>query len=238
MSDPLQKTVESALGPLATELDEDTMQYVVSILEDTEGNTEEDLLETIVPLLEAYTDEDEDVVRGLCESLVKMVLHGVAEKEAAENAAQQTQLEGAVDMSQELERIEAEEAALRATASTKRQMKFQMNVAKVKPVKPKKKPNHHKRLPPAFPVSKMQFRRKNRYGAAKALGSAMHIRDFDLSFGGKTLLDNANMTVVYGRRYGLVGRYVCRAGGRWWWCGGSCICLHFSALRSLLRSCV
>src|SRR5690606_26082517 len=136
MSDPLHTVVQKALGTLAAELDEDTMQYVVSILEDTEGNTEEDLLQTIVPLLEAYTDEDESVVRARCEPLVRRVLHGVAVKEAAENAAQQTHLENVVDMSQDLERIEAEEAALRATASTKRQMRFQMNVTKVKPIKP------------------------------------------------------------------------------------------------------
>ncbi|CAG8437092.1 2271_t:CDS:2 [Funneliformis mosseae] len=44
------------------------------------------------------------------------------------------------------------------------------------------------------------------YTSTKGKVKDVKIENFDISFGGKRILTNANLTLVYGRRYGLVGR--------------------------------
>ncbi|CAH1758416.1 7783_t:CDS:10 [Entrophospora sp. SA101] len=44
------------------------------------------------------------------------------------------------------------------------------------------------------------------YTTTKGKVKDVKIENFDISFGGKRILTNANLTLVYGRRYGLVGR--------------------------------
>nr|CDS23258.1 ATP binding cassette sub family F [Echinococcus granulosus] len=58
-------------------------------------------------------------------------------------------------------------------------------------------------------VSQRSDRREKLYTAGIAKFTDLHVENFDISFGSRVLLQNANLHLSFGHRYGLIGRNGC-----------------------------
>jgi len=196
-------------------LDEDLSQYVESVLETSGEDFEsaDDIFEAIGAVLgEVANDKTEDDIKDLCDLLLhtlKPLSNG-----NAKNSGRKL-LDAPVHMGAEVAKNEIDEnlggnAWIQKVESnlrvdSKALEKAQQELAK----KAKKKDN-------APTVNTTRYR-SNEATASQVLskkaesGMALLTKDirlegFDVAFGEKVLLKNADMTLTYGRRYGMVGR--------------------------------
>ena len=70
--------------------------------------------------------------------------------------------------------------------------------------------SHDCSLSLAGPTTNQALSKQSKVESGGVASTDIKIENFDIAFGGRVLLSNAELSLSYGRRYGLVGR-----NGKW-----------------------
>lgn len=198
-------------------MDDDLFQYVEGVLESVEEfQCGEDVYEAIGGIVEQVAgDDSEAAVRKLCNRvMVELRLSTPHGHQAAENGDRR-RLDAPVHLGsmagEEQQTMPSIWLAQKEVASRVDSKKLEKAEEKIK-----KKLEKQNALPPPAPValaektasaSQVISKRDVRTEARGAnMAKDIRIENFDISIGNKVLMSGADVTLVYGRRYGFVGR--------------------------------
>ncbi|RHZ54525.1 hypothetical protein Glove_426g70 [Diversispora epigaea] len=204
-------------------IDDAIVDYVIGYLDETPSLADgEDVISDFVRPILIDAGGDEERIHELCENLSE-VFARVSEKNLVNNSKTQglNKLEqpvnmlsknsisatvGLVSQNVDLEAVNGRKVGTRV--DTKKLEKAEAKI-KAKIEKRERRSNYES----SKLISKnddaefyMQVNPILDYTSTKGKVKDVKIENFDISFGGKKILTNATLTLVYGRRYGLVGR--------------------------------
>ncbi|XP_072036790.1 ATP-binding cassette sub-family F member 3-like [Amphiura filiformis] len=199
------------------EIDSDLLEYVTGVL-DTEGDEFEntdDVYEAVGGMLhEVAADKDEQEIRGVCDQLLR-TLNSVD----STSQSSVTKLDAPVHLGQKVQE-EAEEAANddtniwlvtadNVTVVDKKKLEKAEAKLKLKQEKKSQKdaPVRQNGLITATAsqaTNRKELKMEESGGGNRS--TDIRIENFDVAFGEKVLLKEANLLLSFGRRYGLVGR--------------------------------
>lgn len=211
-------TISAYLASTLPTLPEEVKDYVVGILrENAEDITSKDDVieavgEHIQSSVEGLTDE---AVHIVCEKLV-FLLHGGKEVKKSDIETGQRRLQQTIDISTQGVDSDAVESIWRVTTRDTPTLvdKKKLEKAEAKALEKCAKrevqeSGTNKKKRPAdltATASQAASRRDARIDASGGCTMDVHLESVDVSIGNKQLLCGADVTLVYGRRYGLVGR--------------------------------
>lgn len=213
-------SVRAVLEELLSGVDGDALDYFTQIVEEEESINAEGLHETLAPFLENYgVVANENEAHGVCNALCDR-LRGMGMKDKEEQSDSLRLLTKGVTMSERSQNLisEAEQAAIDSIwgFDNIRQKKNEIiEVNEAASAKYERQAIRDQRkwledLEAKFvgdvddgnQISLMtlpEFDGKHRE-------KDIHVSNFNITFGGRILLEGADLRLVYGRRYGLVGR--------------------------------
>ncbi|KAJ2157639.1 ATP-binding cassette, regulator of translational elongation [Coemansia sp. RSA 552] len=226
-----QKKIQALLSKHVPDIDEIIVDYVQGYLNDAavaittpgEGDSSEDPVEDLIrPMLEDAGSSEENVTE-LCAKFSEMLAE-VEEENGDQGASSLAKLAAPVNMAAQLAQINKATKAHAGTTDLAhakgRNVASQVDIKKLRKAE-------------ARIAAKMEKRgSKARYEASKLLNENpldddellmkvnpvldytstrdkikdVKLTNFDISFAGKRILTNSNLHLVYGRRYGLVGK--------------------------------
>ncbi|KAL3861429.1 hypothetical protein ACJMK2_007463 [Sinanodonta woodiana] len=202
------------------QIDEEIVQYVNGVLEDSGGDfeTPEDLFDAFGALLiqadESKTEED---VKEICDRLFYLHFNGNVPSDAPHKI-----LNAPVHL-----RAIAEYNSDKVTDTTSIWITKRENTSQVNPIKlqkaeakiqkklekravldsqPKKVENGNANFELATASQQINRRDEKLDASGTNRSCDIHIEDFDVAFGERVLITGATIHLAYGRRYGLVGR--------------------------------
>ncbi|XP_045619070.1 ATP-binding cassette sub-family F member 3 [Procambarus clarkii] len=195
-------------------IDEEIFQYVEGVLTSTEDfETGDDVYEAIGSLLaDAVGVDKEAEIRKLCDEMMKKLTtpNGTIERKI---------LDAPVQLAEMAANMELEEQAIKSVWSRERddglkvdQRKLDKAEAKLKEKKEKRINTDKKDTQPGIildmATASQVVSKKDRALDAKGGCNTKDIRieSFDVAFGDKVLIQNATISLAFGRRYALVGR--------------------------------
>ena len=221
----VRKAIEETLHGV----DEDALEYFQSFIVGSSGSMdEEELGETLVPFIESYgLAEDEDAAKSLCATLcAKLRDLGVEDKSVDMGKDGPQMLNKAVTMNSSLLSAAEQDAlndsawgfsAIRATKNDVIDTDEEGNyidlstTAKDERKMAKEEKKWLKELDERFgadedaaptQISTMTLPDLT----SKRREKDIQVMNFNINYGGKLLLESADLKLAYGRRYGLVGR--------------------------------
>ncbi|XP_015930202.1 ATP-binding cassette sub-family F member 3 [Parasteatoda tepidariorum] len=201
-------------------IDEELFDYIEGVLDDNKSEFEssEHVYEAIGDMLHevAGDSKDENEIKDICSRLLRALK---SEPEAQNNCNENKILSAPVCLGSLAENFddEAEEVTSiwlkqKESPSCVDQRKLEKAEAKLKS-KQERRDNTEKpatgtvfssKEASAVQASSKRESRMESKGTNKSMD--IKIENFDIAFGDKTLLTSADLTLVYGRRYGMVGR--------------------------------
>ncbi|XP_047488905.1 ATP-binding cassette sub-family F member 3-like [Penaeus chinensis] len=194
-------------------IDEEIFQYVEGVLTSTEDfESSEDVYDAIGSLLaDAVGVEREDEIRKLCDQVMSTltVSNGTIERKI---------LDAPVQLAEMAANMEVEDEVIKSVWTRERddtlkvdQKKLDKAEAKLKEKKEKRVNADKKEQAPIImemATASQVVSKKDRALDAKGSCNTKDIRieSFDVAFGEKVLIQNATISLAFGRRYALVGR--------------------------------
>lgn len=199
-------------------IDEEIFQYVEGVLNNSEDFEDgEDVYDAIGSLLEDAVGADrEGEIRKLCDQFVsKLTVSNGTTVSGNENRI----LDAPVQLSEMAANMDQEEEVIKSVWSKERddglkvdQRKLDKAEAKLKEKKEKRTNMDKKDQQPAIildmATASQVVSKKERVLDAKGGSNTKDIRieSFDVAFGERVLIQNATISLAFGRRYALVGR--------------------------------
>ncbi|KHJ82610.1 hypothetical protein OESDEN_17696, partial [Oesophagostomum dentatum] len=172
--------------------------------------TLEDVIDAVGDHLQSYVEElHNDVLNKTCQQLLQF-LHGENLPKAERHGATTKKLEQAVDMAAEnqnfaeMESIWKLQARDVPTSVDKKKLGKAENRIAQKAEQRESEPVVHKKRPECTATATQAPIRDT--GTRGANSKDVKLESVDISIGTKQLLSSADLTMAYGRRYGLVGR--------------------------------
>ncbi|XP_070561680.1 ATP-binding cassette sub-family F member 3-like [Ptychodera flava] len=198
-------------------MDTELLQYVNGILE---GGTEdfsssEDLYDAIGEMLqEVAEDKSDDEIKRICGELMKAISlnedggsvenGGMVLLDAPVQLGEVVQKQNDVDKDVNIWILQKD------SSSVVDKKKLEKAEAKLKAKQEKRSLKEDTKpgvsLGAEASASQVIDRKESRLDSAGGKSQDIRIEDFDIAFGDKVLLTGANLNLVFGRRYGLVGR--------------------------------
>lgn len=200
------------------DIDDAIIEYVVGYLDETPSLADgEDAISDFIRPILLDAGGDEEGIHQLCEKLSKLFAkvndkpstNGLAKLEQPVNMLTSNSISATarlVNSSIDLEAVSGRKVGTRV--DTKKLEKAEAKI-KAKIEKRERRSNYeaskliNKNADNEF---YMQVNPILDYTSTKGKVKDVKIENFDISFGGKVILSNATLTLVFGRRYGLVGR--------------------------------
>ncbi|WFD44505.1 hypothetical protein MPSI1_003173 [Malassezia psittaci] len=214
-------------------LDEPIIEYVDHAIEDAGEDTSINVMQDIIrPILESaiISEPTSSKLREGLPRLLDQLNHMVAEREPIHATQRQklTRLDKVIDMrdggmsstsrydagagsvdlalgrsdrkgtSVDVKRLERQEAKTRAKLAKREQRDLYQSSKLVENAK--KMATYEEMYLKVNPLESISS------GAAKGKNKDIHLPNIDVSFGSNRILSNAELTMSYGRRYGLIGR--------------------------------
>lgn len=200
--------------------DEDILNYIESVLEDGASDFEssEEIVEALGEILkesvaESNGDIDEKVEKVCKEIYSSLHLNGnaVPTKDVVRLDApvHLASMAGDSDDTNQLSSIWLAKAGNKSFVDQKKLEKAESKLKQKQEKKSEKSTEKttNSNQPSEATASQMRSRKENKSEmAGKNKITDLHIENFDVAFGSKVLLENAELHVAAGRRYGLVGR--------------------------------
>ncbi|XP_073843233.1 ATP-binding cassette sub-family F member 3 [Musca autumnalis] len=195
-------------------LDNESKDYVEGVLESIEDfETADDIYDAVGDILQSVNSEkSEDDVRELCEQFFTIMNVG------NNNSVQQKVLNAPVNIAEMAKTMESGDNDMHSIWLVNKDSGNKIDAKKLEKAQAKLQQKQEKRQDankgPQAPVKLQQAtasqvtNKKATKMDAKGTNRSMDIKieNFDLAFGDKVLLQNANLLLSFGRRYGLVGR--------------------------------
>jgi ATP-binding cassette subfamily F protein 3 len=199
-------------------IDDDTLDYFESMIESGESITKESMKETLAPFIESYgLAQDLESAEKICEDIVSQ-MEGLVTV-VSSDADMPMLLEKAVVLNDVTKsHLSAEEKATVDTLwgfeNVRKKRNTVMEVTDVASSKDERKAAKEQRkwledLESQFvgeednnKVSTMMIPDFSEGTKEKDI----HVHNFNITYGGKILLEEADLRLVYGRKYGLIGR--------------------------------
>ncbi|CEG65883.1 Putative ATP-binding cassette, subfamily F, member 3 [Rhizopus microsporus] len=206
----------------APEADEAIIEYIDGYLRENDFEDDEDAIADFVKPILIDAGGEEDKIDELCEHLSSLLQanknsgakKGLSKLERSVNMSQQNSLSATVNLtrgSADLEHVSG-----RRVQSQVNQEKLRKAEAKIaaKMAKRQEKSNlkveyEASRLLDEQKALQEQYKLYNPildYTTTKGKNKDIKIENFDISFAGRRILTDANLTLAFGRRYGVVGK--------------------------------
>ncbi|KAK3860899.1 hypothetical protein Pcinc_033079 [Petrolisthes cinctipes] len=196
-------------------IDEEIFQYVEGVLTSTEDfETSEDVYEAIGGLLaDAVGIEKDGEIRTLCEEVMRQLsaMNGSLEEHRI--------LDAPVQLAEMAASMELEEQVVRSVWTRERDDVLKVDQRKLNKAEAKLKEKKEKRINTdkkdvqspiilEMATASQVVSKKDRALDAKGTCNTKDIRieSFDVAYGDRVLIQNATISLAYGRRYALVGR--------------------------------
>jgi ATP-binding cassette, subfamily F, member 3 len=199
-------------------VDDAIVEYVVGYLDETPSVVDgEDAISDFIRPILLDAGGDEEGIHQLCEKLSKLFAkvsdkpntNGLAKLEQPVNMLTSNSISATARLatsSIDLEAVSGRKVSTRV--DTKKLEKAEAKI-KAKMEKRERRSNYEASKLINKNTDNEFFMRVNPildYTSTKGKVKDVKVENFDISFGGKRILTNTNLTLVYGRRYGLVGR--------------------------------
>jgi len=217
MSDGVEALVQGFLHEKLPGVDEDLLNYVVDVTKTSVDDFEDvdDLYDAVGAVLhEATENEDEDDIKALCNGIMNLIKGNDNDKgqlngkrildapihigDISKKADEQKNEQNSIWMSQNVEDTSLKTVDLK---------KLEKADAKLKQKLEKRENKDGEEEESAGPTTNQVIQKKDMKQELSG-GKVVDIRieNFDLAYGSKVLLQNANLIMAFGRRYGFVGR--------------------------------
>lgn len=187
--------------------------YVSAVLRENvdELITLEDVVDAVGDHIQASVDDlSDEGVRNVCQHLLRL-LHGENLPKTAKEQGTTRKLEQSVDMAAENQNFAALESIWKVqsrdvptTTVDKKKLERAENRAAIKADARSDAPVVRKKRPESTATASQAPIRDS--GARAANSRDVRLESIDISIGNKQLMSCADITMAYGRRYGLVGR--------------------------------
>ncbi|CAG9760561.1 unnamed protein product [Ceutorhynchus assimilis] len=198
-------------------IDEDFRQYVESVLETSADEFEdgEEVYDAIGAVLhEVSADKTEEDIKNICEELLNLLR---PEKSTSKTNGNLRILDGPIHLGSMAENQENNVEEIKSIWVAQRDDTLKVNAKKLEKAQAKLQEKQEKRgkeikmiVPPKLQTASASqvINKKDSKLEAKGSNRAQDIRieNFDIAYGDKVLLQGADITLAFGRRYGLVGR--------------------------------
>ncbi|KAK2557617.1 ATP-binding cassette sub-family F member 3 [Acropora cervicornis] len=215
-------TCRQILSERFPSLDDDLFQYVTDILESGSDDFEsgEDIFDAVGSILaEVASDEGDDNIIDICNQLLA-ALKCDGYNGGTEVPEKHKLLLAPVRMKELAETFDSSEAQTSSIWINKRENNTIVDQKKLQKAEAKLKAKQGKRTQDTEPINEIRGRHIDNASASQSSSKResklessgsnksrdVRIENFDLSFADRILLKDANLSLVFGRRYGLVGR--------------------------------
>jgi ATP-binding cassette subfamily F protein 3 len=204
------------------EADEAIVEYIDGYLRENDFEDDEDAIADFVKPILIDAGGEEDKIDELCEHLSSLLQankktdakRGLSKLEHSVNMSQQNSLSATVNFSRG--NADLEHVSGRRVQSQVNQDKLRKAEAKIaaKMAKRQEKSNlkveyEASRLLDEQKALQEQYKLYNPildYTTTKGKNKDIKVENFDISFAGRRILTDANLTLAFGRRYGVVGK--------------------------------
>ncbi|RXG51036.1 ATP-binding cassette sub-family F member 3 [Armadillidium vulgare] len=197
------------------DIDEEIFQYIEGVLSSTDDfESSDDIYEAIGGILEDILPNGNKEIRKLCDDIIGKftITNGVSESNENKILDAPVQLSAkAAEMENKDEVIKSVWMVEREDVSKVDQKKLEKAEAKLRG-KAEKRESDKKGTPPPIVMNmataSQVVSKKDRTLDSKGGANTKDIRieNFDVAFGERVLIQNATITLAFGRRYALVGR--------------------------------
>eukprot|EP00029_Vermamoeba_vermiformis_P006136 TRINITY_DN2324_c0_g1_i1.p1 TRINITY_DN2324_c0_g1~~TRINITY_DN2324_c0_g1_i1.p1 ORF type:complete len:697 (-),score=231.17 TRINITY_DN2324_c0_g1_i1:12-2102(-) len=199
MTTKAKEIVHEALGNVRADLDEVVLDYIIGIVADF-NEQDETLVDVVSPYLEGVFDEAQ--IKTFCDDVMN-ILHGKGKKQKGPS-----KLKTAVNIGDMVKDPEEELRKLKI------QQQYQEIVGRdtfsefvnITKVDPKKKKKGLAQSSSAHNTTVFVKRRKAGQVSRQGLSRDVHLVKIEVSAGGRKLIQESNVSLIFGRKYGLVGR--------------------------------
>jgi ATP-binding cassette subfamily F protein 3 len=205
---------EKLLESYSKQIDKDSINYLLSYFDDESNDFSNDgLLDFLGPLMED-AGVSEEIVTELCGQISNMnpnINHN-SETEEGKVLKQAIQMHDSISATLELGQKVGD---IRHTMSNRGPEKSLVDQRKLRNAEKKIEEKRKQRglyngevIPEWNPtqVPQMVVNQAKKVNAADSRSKDIKLEDFDIQFAGKKILQNANLLLANGRRYGLVGK--------------------------------
>jgi ATP-binding cassette subfamily F protein 3 len=208
--------VVAQIQSIAPQIDSDILEYLSAYFDDPSNDFQtETLAQFVSPFLEAFGANTQRIQR-LCQQLSKH-FHN---PDAVQDDHQPTILEAPVHMNaNEAKVMEFDRQTVGDISHTMNRnvQKSTVDQTKLREAEARLKKKREKRgrdnelwspIPVWNPdvVPPIIVNQAKQTGSSESRSKDIKIEDFDISYGGKTILTDATLSLAYGRHYGLVGK--------------------------------
>ncbi|XP_050311079.1 ATP-binding cassette sub-family F member 3 [Anthonomus grandis grandis] len=198
-------------------IDDDLKKYVEGVLENSADEFEdsEEIYDAIGAVLhEVSSDKTEEDIKSVCDDLLKMLR---PDKDAKSNGGSLKILDGPIHLGSMAENQENNVEEIKSIWVQARDDSLKVDAKKLEKAQAKLQEKQEKRgkeirvvAPPKLQTATASqvINKKESKLEAKGNNRAQDIRieNFDVAYGDRVLLQGADLTLAFGRRYGLVGR--------------------------------
>lgn len=220
--------VRAVLSGLLSDIDESTLDYFESMIVDSGAVDRDGFKETLAPFFESYgfaTDlaNAESICDQLCDQLKDMGMREETKAKVADEAYTPQLLKNSVVLSAvaNSQLSEAERAAVESMwgfADVRKKRNDVMEVTEAGSAKYERKAAKEQRkwlndLESKFNEDQEEEEENNQISnmtlpdlTGTSREKDIHVNNFNITYGGHILLEGADLRLVYGRRYGLIGR--------------------------------
>ncbi|KAL6261243.1 hypothetical protein P5V15_008766 [Pogonomyrmex californicus] len=209
-------------------IDEDLYQYVQGILDSSKDDFEDgdEVYEAIGQVLHEVADKSENEVRQICVRLLE-ILKGSSNDEEIDRRRNGVNkvLNAPVHLGALAATLEAQVEQIKSIWVTTRDDVMKVDAKKLEKAEAKLQQKQEKRIvneqgsasrinttnhavESAASASQMTSKKDSRMETKGGMNKTQDIRieNFDVAYGDRVLLHNADLTLAFGRRYGLIGR--------------------------------
>lgn len=220
--------VRDVLQGLLCGIDESTLDYFESMVVDSGSIDREGLKENMAPFFESYglaadLEDAERICDKLCDELKNMGMKEENSKKIADEAYTPKLLNKAVVLSDvaNSQLTDAEKAAVDSMwgfENVRKKRNDVMETTEAGSAKYERKAAKEQRkwlneLESKLTEDQEEAEENNQIStmhlpdlSGSSREKDIHVNNFNITFGGHLLLENADLRLVYGRRYGLIGR--------------------------------
>lgn len=204
------------------EADEAIIEYIDGYLRENDFEDDEDAIADFVKPILIDAGGEEDKIDELCEHLSSLLQankksgakKGLSKLERSVNMSQQNSLSATVNLtrgSADLEHVSGRrvQSQVNQEKLRKAEAKIAAKIAKRQEKSNLKVEYEASRLLNEQKALQEQYKLYNPildYTTTKGKNKDIKIENFDISFAGRRILTDANLTLAFGRRYGVVGK--------------------------------
>ncbi|XP_050434741.1 ATP-binding cassette sub-family F member 3 [Adelges cooleyi] len=205
-------------------IDIEMFQYIEGVLENgiDDFHDTEDIYEAIGEVLQEIANKSESDIRGICSKLLHLI-HPHSNSNASKNGHTKI-LDAPVHLASMAADLEDNDMEIKSIWVNSRDDSLKVDKKKLKKAQEKLQQKHDKRTEQVVKgVGSISVASSNKMDGATASqvtskkeakleakgnnrAQDIKIENFDVAYGDRILLQNTDVTLAYGRRYGLVGR--------------------------------